>query len=76
MTEFITATLSFDIDATGLQPLLYDLEAGIPFLFVDELIVRAPQLPAKAPSWGYCWASRDNGEVRNRDAKVVVLLNV
>ena len=26
----------------GLQPLLYDLEAGMPFLFVDQLVVQAP----------------------------------
>lgn len=39
---FIRATSSFEIDPTQLQPLLYDLEAGMPFLFVDELIVQAP----------------------------------
>jgi general secretion pathway protein M len=25
------------------QPLLYDLEAGMPFLFIDQLVVQAPQ---------------------------------
>jgi general secretion pathway protein M len=39
---FIRATSSFEIDPTKLQPLLYDLEAGMPFLFVDELVVQAP----------------------------------
>jgi general secretion pathway protein M len=39
---FITATSSFEIDPAQLQPLLYDLEVGMPFLFVDELIVQAP----------------------------------
>lgn len=39
---FITATSSFEIDPAQLQPLLYDLEAGMPFLFVDELVVQAP----------------------------------
>ena len=39
---FIRATSSFEIDPTQLQPLLYDLEAGMPFLFVDELVVQAP----------------------------------
>jgi len=38
---FIMATSSFEIDSTQLQPLLYDLEAGMPFLFVDELVVQA-----------------------------------
>jgi general secretion pathway protein M len=41
-TGFITATSSFEIDPAQLQPLLYDLEAGMPFLFVDELVVQAP----------------------------------
>ena len=35
-------TPSFEIEPTRLQPLLYDLEAGMPFLFVDELVVQAP----------------------------------
>jgi general secretion pathway protein M len=39
---FIRATSSFEIDPTKLQPLLYDLEAGMPFLFIDELVVQAP----------------------------------
>jgi len=39
---FITATSSFEIDPAQLQPLLYDLEAGMPLLFVDELVVQAP----------------------------------
>jgi general secretion pathway protein M len=38
---FITATSSFEIEPASLQPLLYDLEAGMPFLFVDELVVQA-----------------------------------
>lgn len=41
-TGFITATSTFDIDSAKLQPLLYDLEAGMPFLFVDELVIQAP----------------------------------
>lgn len=39
---FITATSSFEIDPTQLQPLLYDLEAGMPFLFIDELVIQGP----------------------------------
>jgi general secretion pathway protein M len=41
-TGFITVTSSFEIDPAQLQPLLYDLEAGMPVLFVDELVVQAP----------------------------------
>jgi general secretion pathway protein M len=39
---FITATSSFEIEPTSLQLLLYDLEAGMPFMFVDQLVVQAP----------------------------------
>ena len=41
-TGFITIIASCDIDQIGLQQLLYDLEAGQPFLFVDQLSVQAP----------------------------------
>ena len=51
-TGFITATSSFEIEPTRLQPLLYDLEAGMPFLFVDELVVQAPS------------TSNDSGKLR------------
>lgn len=39
---FIAMSASCDIDQTGLQQLLYDLEARQPFLFVDQLSVQAP----------------------------------
>ena len=41
-TGFLTIIASCDIDQGGLQQLLYDLEAGQPFLFVDQLSVQAP----------------------------------
>ena len=39
---FLTIIASCDIDQPGLQQLLYNLEAGMPFLFVDQLVVQAP----------------------------------
>ncbi|MGJ4997072.1 type II secretion system protein GspM [Bradyrhizobium sp. HKCCYLS3077] len=30
---------SFEVDQTALQPILYELEAGMPCLFIDELVV-------------------------------------
>ncbi|MDE2332247.1 MAG: type II secretion system protein M [Bradyrhizobium sp.] len=39
---FVTIIASCDIDQPGLQKLLYDIEAGMPFLFVDQLVVQAP----------------------------------
>jgi general secretion pathway protein M len=38
---FLTIIASCDIDQPGLQRLLYDIEAGQPFLFVDQLSVQA-----------------------------------
>jgi general secretion pathway protein M len=39
---FVSVLVSCEIEQVGLQPLLYDLEAGMPFLFVDQLVVQAP----------------------------------
>jgi general secretion pathway protein M len=39
---FLTIIASCDIDQPGLQQLLYNLEAGMPFLFVDQVVVQAP----------------------------------
>ena len=41
-TGFLSMIASCEIDQPELQKLLYDLEAGMPFLFVDQLVVQAP----------------------------------
>jgi general secretion pathway protein M len=33
---------SCEIEQAQLQQLLYDLEAGMPFLFVDQLVIQTP----------------------------------
>jgi general secretion pathway protein M len=40
---FVTLTTSCELDQPSLQRLLYDLESGMPFLFVDQLDVQAAQ---------------------------------
>jgi general secretion pathway protein M len=40
---FVGLTESLEIDQASLQPLLYDLEAGMPYLFVENLAIQAPQ---------------------------------
>jgi general secretion pathway protein M len=40
---FLSILVSFDIDQAGLQKLLYDLEAGMPFLFIDQLVVQSSE---------------------------------
>ena len=43
---FVSMIASCELDQPTLQPLLYDLEAGMPFLFVDQLDVQVPQTTA------------------------------
>jgi general secretion pathway protein M len=45
---FVTVTASFEVEPSSLQRLLYDLEAGMPFIFVDQMVVQAPRT-ASAP---------------------------
>lgn len=40
---FVSLLVSCEIEQSSLQTLLYDLEAGMPFLFVDQLDVQVPQ---------------------------------
>lgn len=40
---FISLIVSCEVEQAALQQVLYDLEAGMPFLFVDQLEVQAPQ---------------------------------
>ena len=42
---FLSIIASCEIDQSGLQKLLYDLEAGMPFLFIDQLAVQPPLTP-------------------------------
>jgi general secretion pathway protein M len=39
---FLTVIVSCDIDQPSLQQLIYDVESGMPFLFVDQLVVQIP----------------------------------
>jgi general secretion pathway protein M len=41
-TGFLSMIASCEIEQSQLQQLLYDLEAGMPFLFVDQLVVQTP----------------------------------
>lgn len=38
----VRITATSELEQNSLQPLLYDLEAGMPFLFVNKFIVQAP----------------------------------
>jgi len=39
---WVGLVVSCDIEQASLQSLLYDIEAGMPFLFIDQLVVQTP----------------------------------
>jgi len=40
---FVKVSINCELDQPSLQQLLYDLEGGMPFLFVDQLVAQAPE---------------------------------
>ena len=46
---FISVTANCDVEQPALQQLLYNLESGMPFLFVDQLVVQVPTAASGAP---------------------------
>jgi len=40
---FVKVSINCELDQPSLQQLLYDLEAGMPFLFVDQLVAQGPE---------------------------------
>ena len=49
-TGFLSMIASCEIEQPQLQQLLYDLEAGMPFLFVDQFVVQTPLTASGAES--------------------------
>jgi general secretion pathway protein M len=45
---FVNVSVDCEVDQSSLQKLLYDLEAGMPFLFVDQLVAQAPEIATGA----------------------------
>ena len=46
---FIGVTVNCEIAQPALQDTLYDLEAGMPFLFIDQLVAQGPAVPGQTP---------------------------
>ncbi|SRR5579871_662325 len=46
---FVSVTVSCEVEQPALQQLLYDIEAGMPFLFVDQLVAQGPAVPGMTP---------------------------
>lgn len=51
---YVSLDVSCELAQPAVQQLLYDLEAGMPFLFIDQLVIQAPQGSATS----------DNGRMR------------
>jgi general secretion pathway protein M len=48
---YVSVLASCEVEQAALQRLLYDLEAGMPFLFVEQFVAQAPQT-AQTPAGG------------------------
>jgi general secretion pathway protein M len=46
---FISVTVSCEVEQPALQQLLYDLESGMPLLFVDQMVTQGPAVPGTLP---------------------------
>jgi general secretion pathway protein M len=44
---FVSVLASCELEQAALQRLLYDLEAGMPFLFIEQVVAQAPQAAAQ-----------------------------
>jgi general secretion pathway protein M len=45
---YVTAIANCELEQEALQRVLYDVEAGLPFLFIDQLDVQAPSNPSQS----------------------------
>lgn len=45
---FVELTVDVEVVQPALQALLYDIEAGMPYLFIEKLAIRAPQATGEA----------------------------
>lgn len=46
---FVSVSVNCEVAQPSLQEMLYDLEAGMPFLFIDQLVVQGPAVPGAMP---------------------------
>jgi len=47
---YVSVLASCEVDETAMQRLLYDLEAGMPYLFIEQFVAQAPQSAQGQPS--------------------------
>ena len=49
---YVSVLASCEVEQSALQRLLYDLEAGMPFLFVEQFVAQSAQTGTQAPAAG------------------------
>jgi general secretion pathway protein M len=49
---YVNVLASCEVEQAAMQPLLYDLEAGMPFLFIEQFVAQIAQTSTQAPSGG------------------------
>jgi general secretion pathway protein M len=49
---YVSVLASCEVDQAAVQPLLYDIEAGMPFLFVEQFVAQAAQTGTQTPVAG------------------------
>jgi general secretion pathway protein M len=44
---YLKVLATCELEQSALQPLLYQVETGMPFLFVDQLVIQSPTVPSE-----------------------------
>ena len=73
---FVSVLASCEIDHAALQRLLYDLEAGMPFLFIEQFVAQSPQTASpqeRAGACGCCSPCRAAGEAMTNEVRLASL---
>jgi general secretion pathway protein M len=47
---YVSVLASCEVEQAAMQRLLYDLEAGMPYLFIEQFVAQAPQASQAAPA--------------------------
>jgi len=47
---YVSIVVNCELEQPSLQKLLYDLESGMPYLFIDQLVVQVPTSPNGGPT--------------------------
>ena len=67
---YVSVLASCEIEQAAMQRLLYDLEAGMPYLFIEQFVAQAPQTAPAQPKAAACaCCSRSPGRWQGEQMK-------